>query len=111
MYCGFTATGTKTDMSTLKKNKRIKRAKLVALYGDTTPVTGNSVQQRGKYKYLGGNGRQTTGISKRLFRRNIKRIRVIEDGRVVRRNVPVKMIRSGMIQKPQIVDPFAVPEG
>lgn len=98
-------------MSTLKKNKRIKRAKLIALYGDTTPATGNSVQQRGKYKYLGGNGRQTTGVSKRLFKRNMKRIRVIEDGRVVRRNVPVRMIRSGMIQKPQIVDPFAVPEG
>lgn len=98
-------------MSTLKKNKRIKRAKLLDLYGDTTPATGHNVTQRGKYKYLGGNGRQTTGVSKRKFKRNIKRIRVVEDGRVVRRNVSVKMIRSGMIQKPQIVDPFAVPEG
>lgn len=96
-------------MSTLKKNKRIKRAKLEDLYGDLKPATGNSVTQRGKYKYLGGNGRQTTGVSKRQFKRNLRRIRVIEDGRVVRRRVPVSMIRSGLIQKPQIVDPFALP--
>ncbi|MEZ6123110.1 MAG: L28 family ribosomal protein [Planctomycetaceae bacterium] len=98
-------------MSTLKKNKRIKRAKLTELYGDGKPTVGNSVTQRGKYKYLGGNGRQTTGVSKRLFRRNLKKIRVVEDGQVVRRRVPVSMIRSGLIQKPQVVDPFAVPEG
>jgi large subunit ribosomal protein L28 len=96
-------------MSTLKKNKRIKRAKLEDLYGDLKPAVGNSVTQRGKYKYLGGNGRQTTGVSKRQFKRNLRRIRVIEDGRVIRRKVPVSMIRSGLIQKPQIVDPFALP--
>lgn len=96
-------------MSTLKKNKRIKRAKLEDLYGDLKPVVGNNVTQRGKYKYLGGNGRQTTGVSKRKFRRNLKKIRVIEDGRVIRRRVPVSMIRSGLIEKPQIVDPFAIP--
>lgn len=98
-------------MSTLKKNKRIKRAKREELYGDLKPAVGNSVTQRGKYKYLGGNGRQTTGVSKRLFKRNLKKIRVIEDGRVVRRRVPVSMIRAGQIEKPQVVDPFAVPEG
>ena len=97
-------------MSTLKKNKRQKRAKLEALYGDITPVHGNSVTQRGKAKYLGGNGRQTTGVSRRLFKRNIKKIRVLENGRAVRRRVPVSAIRSGLIQKPQVVDPFAVPE-
>ena len=97
-------------MSTLKKNKRIKRAKLEELYGDLKPVHGNSVIQRGKAKYLGGNGRQTTGVVRRLFKRNIKRIRVVEDGRVVRRRVPVSLIRSGGIVKPQVVDPFAVPQ-
>ncbi|MCP4508926.1 MAG: 50S ribosomal protein L28 [Fuerstiella sp.] len=81
-----------------------------ALYGDTKPVHGNSVVQRGKPKYLGGNGRQTTGVSRRLFKRNVKKIRVLENGRVVRRRVPVSAIRSGMIQKPQVVDPFAVPD-
>ena len=98
-------------MSTLKKNKRIKRAKLDELYGDLKPVVGNSVCQRGKAKYLGGNGRQTTGVSKRKFKRNLQRIRVVENGAVVRRRVPVSLIRSGGIVKPQVVDPFAVPEG
>ena len=97
-------------MSTLKKNKRIKRAKQQELYGDLKPARGNNVTQRGKYKYLGGNGRQTTGVSRRLFKRNLQKIRVVENGRVVRRKVPVSMIRAGLIEKPQVVDPFAVPD-
>ena len=97
-------------MSTLKKNKRIKRAKQIEMYGERKPAVGNNVQQRGKYKYLGGNGRQTTGVTKRKFKQNLKRIRVMEDGRVVRRRVPVSMIRAGLIEKPQIVDPFALPD-
>ncbi len=97
-------------MSTLKKNKRIKRAKRLALYGDLKPARGNNVSQRGKPKYLGGNGRQTTGITARKFRRNLKKIRVVEDGRVVRRRVPVSLIRSGVIEKPMVKDPFEIPE-
>jgi len=96
-------------MSTLKKNKRIKRAARFALYGDLKPGRGNKKSERGKPKYLGGNGRKTTGIEKRLFKRNVKRIRVLEDGAVVRRNVPVSLIRNGEILKPQAHDPFALP--
>lgn len=96
-------------MSTLKKNKRIKRAKQTEAYGDLKPATGNRVRQRGKYKYLGGNGRQTTGVIKRKFKLNLKRIRVVEDGQIVRRRVPVSLIRSGQIEKPQVTDPFALP--
>lgn len=96
-------------MSTLKKNKRIKRAARVALYGDLKPGRGNKKSERGKAKYLGGNGRKTTGIAKRVFRRNLKRVRVIEDGAVVRRTVPVSVIRNGDIQKPIAHDPFAIP--
>ena len=98
-----------STMSTLKKNKRIKRAKQTELYGDRKPGRGNNVSQRGKYKYLGGNGRQTTGITKRKFKLNLQRIRVVEDGQVVRRKVPVKMIRAGLIEKPVVTDPFALP--
>ena len=97
-------------MSTLKKNKRIKRAKLIELYGDLKPGRGNSLSQRGKPKYLGGNGRKTTGITRRKFKRNLQKIRVVEDGQVVRRKVPVSLIRSGLIQKPQVIDPFALPK-
>ena len=96
-------------MSTLKKNKRLKRAKQFELYGDLTPKRGNRLSQRGKPKYLGGNGRKTTGITGRKFKRNVQRIRVVEDGQVVRRRVPVSLIRSGQIQKPLVTDPFALP--
>ena len=96
-------------MSTLKKNKRIKRAKQLALYGDLKPGRGNKLSQRGKPKYLGGNGRKTTGITARKFKRNLQKIRVIEDGQVVRRRIPVSLIRSGAIEKPLVTDPFALP--
>jgi large subunit ribosomal protein L28 len=95
-------------MSTLKKNKRLKLAKRIALYGDNKPVTGNSLSQRGKAKYLGGNGRKTTGITRRKFKLNLQRIRVVEDGEVVRRNVPVSLIRSGMVDRPVVRQPFTV---
>ncbi len=95
-------------MSTLKKNKRIKRAKRIALYGDLKPQFGNSVAQRGKAKYLGGNGRKTTGITRRLFRQNLQRLQVLEDGNVVRRRVPVSLIRSGLVEKPVNRKPFTL---
>ena len=97
-----------TVMSTLKKNKRIKRAKQVALYGDNTPGFGRSLCQRGKAKYLGGNGRKTTGITNRKFKLNLQSIKVLEDGKVVRRNVSVKQIRSGLITKPIVRAPFTI---
>ena len=95
-------------MSTLKKNKRIKRAKQVALYGDNTPGFGRSLCQRGKAKYLGGNGRKTTGITNRKFKLNLQSIKVLEDGKIVRRNVSVKQIRSGLITKPIVSAPFTI---
>lgn len=97
-------------MSTLKKNKRLKRAKRIAKYGENKPVFGNSIEYRGMAKYLGGNGRKPTGISRRLFRKNLQRIRVIEDGKIVRRRVPVSLLRSGLIEKPIVRKPFTIDE-
>jgi large subunit ribosomal protein L28 len=97
-------------MSTLKKNKRAKLAKKLARYGENKPAMGNSVAQRGKAKYLGGNGRKTTGITRRKFKLNLQRVRVVEDGEVVRRRVPVSLIRSGMIERPINRKPFTVDE-
>ena len=97
-------------MSTLKKNKRIKLAKKLRLYGENKPATGNSLCQKGKPKYLGGNGRKTTGITRRKFKKNLQSIRVIEDGEVVRRKVPVSLIRSGQIEKPVMRKPFTLDE-
>ena len=97
-------------MSTLKKNKRLKRAKKFALYGDLKPGRGNQKVQSGKPKYLGGNGRKTRGITKRLFKQNVQSVRVMEDGRVVRRMVPVKLIRSGLVEKAVVRKPFPIDE-
>jgi len=97
-------------MSTLKKNKRIKLAKQTEIYGDLKPTTGNSITRRGKAKYLGGNGRKTTGISRRVFKKNLQSIRVMEDGLVVRRRVPVSLLRSGVIVKPIVREPFTIDE-
>lgn len=72
---------------------------------------GNSVQQRGKPKYLGGNGRQTTGISRRLFKPNLQKIRVQDGGSTVTKRVCVQCIRSGRIQKAVVRKPFSLPEG
>jgi large subunit ribosomal protein L28 len=71
---------------------------------------GNSIAQRGKAKYLGGNGRKTTGITRRQFKKNLQRIRVVEDGRIVRRRVPVSLIRSGQVEKPVVREPFTLDE-
>ncbi len=97
-------------MSTLKKNKRIKLAKRLKLYGDLKPTFGNSIEYRGKAKYLGGNGRKPTGITRRLFKKNLRRIQVVEDGKVVRRRVPVRLIRSGQVVKPVVRAPFTLDE-
>lgn len=71
--------------------------------------TGNSVSQRGKPKYLGGNGRKTTGITRRVFRPNLQRIRVQEGGSVVTRRVCTGCIRSGRVQKAVVRKPFTLP--
>lgn len=75
------------------------------------PVMGNTVQQRGKPKYLGGNGRKTTGISRRKFRPNLQRIRIQEDGQTVRRRVCTQCLRSGKVQKAVVRKPFTLPIG
>ena len=97
-------------MSTLSKKKRQQRARKIALYGDLKPGRGNQKVESGKPKYLGGNGRKTRGITKRLFKRNLQNIRVMEDGRVVRRLGPVSLIRSGAVEKAVVRKPFTIDE-
>ncbi len=74
-----------------------------------TPQKGNQLVQRGKPKYLGGNGRKTTGITKRLFRPNLQRIRVQEGGAVVRKRICTKCLRSGLVVKAVVRKPFTLP--
>ncbi len=80
-------------------------------YCDKSPVSGNSLTQRGKAKYLGGNGRKTTGITLRVFRPNLQKIRVQEGGSTVTRRVCVKCIRSGKVTKAVVRKPFTIPNG
>jgi large subunit ribosomal protein L28 len=63
-------------------------------------VFGRSIARRGKAKYLGGVGRKVTGISKRRFKPNIQKVRVLLDGQVMRLRVSAKAIRMGLVVKP-----------
>ena len=40
------------------------------------PSKGNSVETRGKAKYLGGVGTKITGITRRQFRPNLQKVKV-----------------------------------
>jgi large subunit ribosomal protein L28 len=71
------------------------------------PVLGNQKTYRGKAKYLGGVGKKITGINRRVFKPNLQRIRVSQDGETVRQWVCVQCIRSGRIAKPVKKLPFA----
>ncbi|MDB5308120.1 MAG: rpmB [Gemmataceae bacterium] len=71
------------------------------------PVIGNQKTYRGKAKYLGGVGKKITGISKRTFKPNLQRIKVAVDGETKRSRVCAQCIRSGRVQRPVKVKPFA----
>ncbi|MCA9114817.1 MAG: 50S ribosomal protein L28 [Planctomycetaceae bacterium] len=74
------------------------------------PAMGNSLSQRGKPKYLGGNGRKTTGITRRQFKPNLQKIRINENGGTASRRVCVQCIRSGNVQKAIVRKPFTLPK-
>ncbi len=73
------------------------------------PVKGNHYARRGKAKYLGGVGRKVTGITKRTFKPNLQRIKVVINGKVKTVRVAVKAIRSGLVQRPVKRRPFQMP--
>lgn len=76
---------------------------------DKKTVFGNSVEMRGKAKYLGGNGRKTTGITRRKFQPNLQRIRIEKDGKAVRARVCTQCLRSGKVQKAIVRKLFTLP--
>ncbi len=73
------------------------------------PARGNQLAQRGKAKYLGGNGRKTTGISRRSFRPNLQRVRVQDGGTVVTKRVCTQCLKSGRVVKAVVRKPFTLP--
>ena len=71
---------------------------------------GNSVETRGKAKYLGGVGTKITGITRRQFRPNLQRVRVQgPDGKTRSMKVCTQCIRSGAIRKAVKQRPFKLP--
>ncbi len=74
------------------------------------PSVGNRKQERGKPKYLGGNGRKTTGISKRLFKPNLQKVKVQQGDKVVSMRVCTACLRAGLVQKAVKRAVFTVPE-
>jgi large subunit ribosomal protein L28 len=72
----------------------------VCEYSGKRPHTGNKVVRRGKCKKEGGIGLNVTGISKRRWKPNLQKIRVIdENGRVRRVKVCARYIKAGKFTK------------
>ena len=71
---------------------------------------GNSVETRGKAKYLGGVGTKITGITRRKFKPNLQRIRInTPDGGVKRVKVCTQCMRSGAVTRAIRQKPFKLP--
>ena len=71
---------------------------------------GNQVTIRGKQKYLGGVGTKVTGITRRKFRPNLKRVHVTTpNGGSKHLLVCTQCLRSGAIAKVVRARPFVVP--
>ncbi len=76
------------------------------------PRVGNSVEIRGKAKYLGGVGTKVTGITRRTFRPNLQRIQIaVPGGGTKSVRICVQCIRSGAVTKKIKRAPFKLPHG
>jgi large subunit ribosomal protein L28 len=70
---------------------------------------GNSVELRGKAKYLGGVGTKITGITRRKFKPNLQSVKLSLPGGGTRAaRVCTQCIRSGAIKKAIKNKPFRV---
>ncbi|MCK4908482.1 MAG: 50S ribosomal protein L28 [Planctomycetes bacterium] len=65
-----------------------------------TRSVGNQIVRRGLAKKKGGVGKKISGISKRVFKPNLQKIRVVVDGRTRRLKVCTGCIQAGKITKP-----------
>ena len=71
---------------------------------------GNSVETRGKAKYLGGVGTKITGITRRTFKPNLQRIKITtENGTTKTVRVCTQCMRSGAIKRVVRQRPFNLP--
>lgn len=61
--------------------------------------SGNTIVRHGLPKKKGGIGLHTTGITGRRFLPNLHKVRVVENGGVVRRTVCASCIKAGKVTK------------
>ncbi len=75
------------------------------------PQMGNSVEHRGKAKYLGGVGTKITGITRRQFKPNLQKVHVTTpNGTHKSIRVCTQCIRSGAVTKRVHSAPFKLPK-
>jgi large subunit ribosomal protein L28 len=71
---------------------------------------GNSVETRGKAKYLGGVGTKVTGITRRQFKPNLQRVRITtSNGTNKSARVCTQCLRSGAVRRVVRQKPFDLP--
>ena len=71
---------------------------------------GNSIETRGKAKYLGGVGTKITGKTRRQFRPNLQKVHVaLPKGGAKSMRVCTQCIRSGRVRKAVKKKPFKLP--
>ena len=69
-------------------------------YSGKRPRVGNKIVRRGKAKREGGIGQNVTGITKRRWKPNLQRIRIIDENGTVRRvKVCARYIKAGKFVK------------
>ncbi len=72
----------------------------VCEYSGKRPRVGKKVVRRGKAKKTGGIGQNVTGITKRRWKPNLQKIRIIDENGTVRRvKVCVRYIKAGKFTK------------
>jgi len=64
------------------------------------PTTGARIIRKGLEKKKGGIGLHTTAVNKRRFLPNLQRVRVVENGGVVRKKVCAACLKAGKVTKP-----------
>jgi len=63
-------------------------------------VAGRTIARRGKAKKDGGVGLKTTGVTNRVFRPNLQKVRAVVRGTVRRVRICTRCIKSGRLTKP-----------
>ena len=86
-------------------------ARVCEVCGKRTQM-GNTVETRGKAKYLGGVGTKITGISRRKFKPNLQRVKITTpEGTNKTIRVCTSCLRSGAVRRVVRREPFKLPAG